>query len=194
MLRSSSPSTEEGKPVRTEYRMILEERTFTNYCLRRLVTTTCHNFVIVRLYLCSQISLYFALHHWALNLFTHWVWLNKGLWVAQTLKTQQSVTKWQSEKQFKGYTFFDKKTSLYLCLEMQMLKCFCISWKVNNKESQHRTQRVRIIRTSLWFQSAEQKIQWTKERKKYIYIEQETQTKDVHWKTASCFLFHFSSF
>lgn len=55
------------------------------------------------------------------------------------------------------------------------------------------TQSSRIIRTSLWFQSAEQKIQWTKE-KENKNIEQETQTKEGHWKKQQLFLFFcFSS-
>ena len=60
------------------------------------------------------------------------------------------------------------------------------------QKSKHRTQSGRIIRTSLWFQSAEQKIQWTKEKEKKI-IEQETQTKEGHWKNSNFFLFCFSS-
>lgn len=57
--------------------------------------------------------------------------------------------------------------------------CVCVLRNQNTRASW-----VRIIRTSLWFQSAEQKIQWTKEREN----KQETPTEEGHWKNSIFFL------
>lgn len=44
--------------------------------------------------------------------------------------------------------------------------CVIVSSVLSGRKWKYRRQLGRIIRTSLWFQSAEQKIQWTKEKEK----------------------------